>query len=245
MAVLSGTFLSPCMAAQPTAPAVPRVGDADVAMARGLRSATVSGADATGLRLHRDPGVPGVAGSGRVEAVWPLAEGRGELRATLRPAVGSIDPSDAAAQTIALSGAAPASAAGWRLDAPRVTWRRAWIDSPELKLRLGVTARLRDSGAGAGQGPLLSSRSDGGFVPLLHASFEQRLGDRFSLLADVDAMVPGGATMLDAGVRLRYDFNQAWAGTMAYRLLDGASAGRESGVAMRQQSLSMGLQYRW
>ena len=232
-------------AVQPAMAAAARPADGEFAVLHGLRSTGALGGQAGGLRLHWDSAIPGLPGSARLDATWALAQGRGELRATMPPAPGSLEAFDATTQAVALAAAAPGSAVGWRLEAPRLTWRRAWIDAPELKLRLGVTARLRDSAWVAGPGPVFSSRPDGGFVPLLHASLEQRLGDRFSLLADVDALVPGGAPMFDAGVRLRYDFSQAWAGTMAYRLLDSAPAGREAGTILRRQSLSLGVQYRW
>ena len=174
---------------------------------------------------------------GRTEAVWPLGE-RVELRGLVAPlsAAGSPLMQDLAWR----GGAANDAAALARSDSYRLTWRYAWVDSPQLAVKLGVTASLREHPTAVG-GTLVGAPRAATMLPLLHASVESPFGAGLALAADVDALAGPFGRAMDAGVRLRYAVDRDWSASVSYRILDGTTGSAAPFSASRFQYLGVGV----
>ena len=79
-------------------------------------------------------------------------------------------------------------AADYRFDSWRATWRWRWIDREDLKVKVGVTAKIRDASIQLRQGGVSARKDNTGFVPLLHGAFERRLAPGWALEGDIDAL---------------------------------------------------------
>ena len=147
-------------------------------------------------------------------------------------------------------GALPDPAAGasgmrrldlYRIDDYRLTWRYALLDSPQLAVKLGVTARLRDARATLRPGAVGIGAADPDLLPLLHASIERPFDNRLSFVADIDALALPQGHALDAGLRLRYALDRDWSASMSYRILDGTTGGALPPGAGRLQYFGVGV----
>ena len=180
------------------------------------------------LALEAPAGGIGPEAASRVEMTWPVGA-RSELR-------GLAALSDPAAGGVGMRRPDP-----YRLADYRLTWRYALLDSPQLAVKLGVTARLRDARATLYPGAAGAGVSDTNLLPLLHASIERPFGSRLSLAADIDAMALPQGHALDAGLRLRYAMDRDWSASLSYRILDGSTRGGLPLGAGRLQYFGVGV----
>ena len=174
---------------------------------------------------------------GRTEAVWPVGE-RMELRGLVAPlsAAGGPLMQDLARR----GGGADEAAALARSDSYRLTWRYAWIDSPQIAVKLGVTASLHENPMAAG-GMQAGMPRAATMLPLLHAAVESPVGAGLALTADLDALAGPLGRAVDAGVRLRYAVDRDWSASVSYRILDAAAGGAVPFGASRFQYFGVGV----
>jgi len=132
----------------------------------------------------------------------------------------------------------------YRFDSWRVGWRWRWIDRPDLVVRVGATAKIRDAEIELVQGALRASKNNTGFVPLLHASVERPLSRGWSWALDIDALGGGPGYAIDAGAVLRYAFDGPWMLQGGVRFLDGGADSDEVYAFARFTSLTLGIAYR-
>ncbi len=202
--------------------------------------------DAAGTRFAIDS----VTGSGpfataRVQIAWPLGE-RQELRLLAAPL--SVSESGLLGAPVNFQGqrfAAGAVRARYRFDSWRATWRYRWIDRPDLSVKLGFTAKIRDASIGLAQGAVSASKDDTGFVPLLHAALERPLGHHWALQADIDAAAGGPGYAVDAGIRLARDLGGGWSAHAGVRFLDGGADNDEVYAFARFSSVTLGVSRRF
>ena len=195
----------------------------------------------TGSRFPLDSLTSNSGAAVRIEGVWPIAR-RDELRVLLAPL--SVDGRGSLGGVTNFAGTAFApgeASADYRFDSYRLTWRRAVVDTPDWSVKLGVTAKIRSAEIELRQGGLSASKRDVGLVPLLHAVVERRLGDRLSLVADIDALGASQGRAIDAGLRLRWAIDRDWAASVVYRVLDGGADNDEVYNFARFHFLGVGL----
>jgi hypothetical protein len=207
--------------------------------------------DASGTRFALDD----ITGDGpaiapRVSLRWPLpqrwGDGRHEVEVLLAPL--RIEETGRSASAIRFEGAsfAPGSLrAGYRFDSWRVGWRWRWIDRPDLVVRVGATAKIRDAEIELVQGTLRASKDNTGFVPLLHASVERPIAAGWSWAADIDALGGGPGYAIDAGAVVRYAFQGPWLVQGGVRFLDGGADNDEVYAFARFTGLTLGIAYRF
>jgi hypothetical protein len=111
----------------------------------------------------------------------------------------------------------------FRFDAYRVGYRYAWIDRPDLQVKLGVTLNVRDAAVSLRQGGVYAERTDTGVVPLLHVRAEKRLGQGWRLIGDVDGLIGPGGRAFDIAAKIGYDFSRDYTIAAGYRMLDGGA----------------------
>lgn len=114
--------------------------------------------------------------------------------------------------------------ADYRFDSYRLTYRYGLVRTDELEIGAGFTAKVRDAEIRLSDETGSASKTDTGFVPLLHAHLAwQPGGGPFGLLVDVDALAaPQGRAedLLVAGtwrVRPGVDLR------LGYRMVEGGA----------------------
>lgn len=181
-------------------------------------------ASATRFDLARVLGTSNTEGTARVTVKIPTAGGD-EWLAVYAPL--TFKGSAALGQTVVYEGSSFSGAtqtnASYRFDTYRLTWRRPVIENAETTVRLGVTGLVRDAAISLSQTGVAASRSNTGLVLLLHGSVEQRLGQRVSLIGDVDALGSGQGHAVDLSLRAQYAIDTNWAVSAGYRMLDGGA----------------------
>lgn len=183
--------------------------------------------------------------TGRVQLAWPFRE-RQEWRVLAAPLRVSAAGTLPTAVRFEGVGFAPGPARGrYQFDSWRVTWRYHWIDRPDLSVKLGFTAKLRDASIELRQGALRARKDNTGFVPLLHAAVARPLGSGWSVQGDVDALAGGPGYAIDAGVRLARDLGRGWSVHGGLRYLDGGADNDEVYAFATFTSVTLGVTRRF
>ena len=180
--------------------------------------------NASGTRFALD----GLTGRGpfpapRVEVTWRLNP-RDDLRLVAAPLrLSEQGMLGNAVQFEGQSFAAGTTSARYRFDSYRATWRRTVYESPEWTVKAGVTGKIRDAEITLRQGTTSASRTDTGFVPLLHLHAQRQLGERSRLQFDGDGLASPRGRAFDLSLRYVHDFQNGLSGFAGVRMLDGGA----------------------
>lgn len=109
----------------------------------------------------------------------------------------------------------------YRFNSYRATWRYRVVEGDAWTVKLGVTGKIRDAEITLTQGGVTSTDSNVGFVPLLHAWAERRLGERLRLILDFDGLAAPQGRAIDFAAKVGYDITPALMVTAGWRVLDG------------------------
>lgn len=140
--------------------------------------------------------------------------------------------------------AAGATEATYRFDSYRATWRYTLRDTPDWRVKVGVTAKIRDAEITLRQGGITATRSDTGVVPLLHLYGEYRLGERSRVTFEGDGLASGRGRAFDLSARYVRDFGPRFSGFAGVRMLDGGADNSTVYSFARFHYLTAGLQVR-
>lgn len=201
--------------------------------------------DATASRFSLDA----LTGSGpvlapRLQVTWRSGE-RQEWRLLAAPL--RLQGSAQSSETISFQGqtfAAGFTQARYQFDSWRVTWRYRWIERPDLVVRVGASAKLRDASIRLRNASNEASKDNTGFVPLLHAGFERQLAPRWSVQGDIDALAGGPGYAVDVGLRLARELSPRWRLHAGVRYLDGGADNDEVYAFADYSSITLGLTWR-
>ncbi len=105
----------------------------------------------------------------------------------------------------------------------RLTYRNRWIKNDRQDFRVGFTLKIRDAEVALEQAGASESFSNVGPVPLLHFYGEQKLSDRLSIIADLDAAGAAQGYAIDLGVRAAYRVSNRLDLLAGFRILDGGA----------------------
>jgi hypothetical protein len=208
-----------------------------------VRNDVQSPNDASATRFALD----GITGDGpavtpRIALLWPIGETRHEVLGLVQPL--RIDETGSSSAPIRFEGATFAAGtlrARYQFDSWRIGWRYRWIDRPDLIVRFGATAKIRDASIELTQGATRVSKDNTGFVPLLHASVERPVATGWSWALDVDALAGGPGYAIDAGAVLRYAVSEDWIVQGGVRFLDGGADNDEVYAFARFTGLTLGV----
>lgn len=201
--------------------------------------------DAAGTRFSLDR----VTGGGpifapRIQFSTALAP-RHELRLLVAPLrVSESGNLDRAVNFQGRAFAAGAVQAKYRFDSYRATWRYTFHEGSDWTWKAGVTGKIRDAEITLQQGGVSSTRSDTGFVPLLHLYGERRLDSRSRLTFEGDGLAGGPGRAFDLSARYVRDLGERVSGFAGVRLLDGGADNGSVYNFARFYYLTAGLQYR-
>jgi hypothetical protein len=160
----------------------------------------------------------------RVEGAWNVAE-RHSLRVVYAPVL--IEAPGTPDREIAFAGGM--FAAGQPLEATyqftsyRLTYRYRVFRGDTWTWRVGATAFVRDARVALSQAGVQAEDTDVGVVPLGHLNGEARVGDRWTLVLDLDVTAAPQGRAIDFGSRLRYALTDRLAVGVGYRTIEGGA----------------------
>ena len=109
--------------------------------------------------------------------------------------------------------------------------------------KAGVTGKIRDAEITLRQGSITATKSNIGFVPLLHLYGERRLDDRSRLTFEGDGLAGGPGRAFDLSTRYVRDIDERASLFAGLRILDGGADSISSYNFARIYYLTFGLQY--
>lgn len=111
----------------------------------------------------------------------------------------------------------------YKFDSYRFTYRYLILDSEQWKLWLGFTGKIREAEISLSQGTNKASKTDLGFVPLLHFKVQFLMAENWFLEADADALAAPQGRAEDLVMRVVYQLNPRMRANIGYRLLEGGA----------------------
>lgn len=113
----------------------------------------------------------------------------------------------------------------YRFDSYRLTYRYDVIDSDDLVVSLGLTAKIRSADIAIMDDSGYAHRSDLGVVPLINFGARWDFARPFSVLVDGDALASPYGRAEDVLVALQYSPSERVDWRLGYRILEGGSDG--------------------
>jgi hypothetical protein len=113
----------------------------------------------------------------------------------------------------------------YRFDSYRLTYRYDVIDSDNLVVSLGLTAKIRSADIAIMDDSGYAHRSDLGVVPLINFGVRWDFARPFSVLVDGDALASPYGRAEDVLVALQYSPSERVDWRLGYRILEGGSDG--------------------
>jgi hypothetical protein len=162
--------------------------------------------------------------AGRIYLTWNISSRHG-LRALAAPL--SIAESSVLSSPVTFEGsvfdAGESTEAKYRFNSWRLSYAYRFRQSPKWAWWIGFTAKVRDAEIELVQDGRSATKTDVGFVPLLHLRGVYALTTRSSLVLDVDALAGGPGRAEDASIKLCYDVNERWRICAGYRTIEGGA----------------------
>lgn len=105
----------------------------------------------------------------------------------------------------------------------RLTYRYRLVDKPRLRLDIGLTAKIRDAEIALKSTTLSASKTDVGFVPLLHARLEWEWSRQLGFLCEVDAAAAKQGRAEDVLLALNWRLSPRLHMRFGYRFVEGGA----------------------
>ena len=117
-----------------------------------------------------------------------------------------------------------AAAAGrFTFNSYRLTYRYRLLDRPRLRLDIGLTAKIRDAEIALDAPGIAASKTNVGFVPLLHLRLIWDWSDRLGLLLEADGAAAKQGRAEDVLLALNWRPAPRWQLRVGYRLVEGGA----------------------
>jgi hypothetical protein len=105
----------------------------------------------------------------------------------------------------------------------RLTWRYALVRKPRFEAGLGLTVKVRDAVIGLEDAQRRAEKTDLGVVPLINFRILGRLGERWGVLFEGDALAAPQGRAEDVALSLWTDLTKTLRIRAGYRLLEGGA----------------------
>jgi hypothetical protein len=139
----------------------------------------------------------------------------------------SLDGSGSVAYPLNYNGltfpAATPLKAAYRFNSYRLSWRYGIKEGENLRVGLGLTAKIRDAAIGISGGGQSTENSNVGLVPLLNFFLEWRFSPALRLLLEGDAAAAPQGRAEDVQLAVVYHKNEKWSLRVGYRILEGGA----------------------
>jgi hypothetical protein len=161
---------------------------------------------------------------GRVTVDYRISR-RHAVRAMIAPL--SITETGTLAQPVDFQGATFAAGvpteATYKFNSYRLTYRYLLCSTRRWTVHVGATAKIRDAKVELVQGGVRSTKTDLGFVPLLHLDAEYRFSPCWRMTADLDGAAAPQGRAFDFALKLHRDISDRWSVGLGYRMLEGGA----------------------
>ncbi|MBI9100924.1 MAG: hypothetical protein JEY99_00805 [Spirochaetales bacterium] len=133
--------------------------------------------------------------------------------------------------------------ASYKFNSYRITYAYTFYKSPALRIAAGLTGKIRDAYISLENGTTKATRSNLGFVPLIHLSAEWFMTPEISILLKGDGLAVPQGRAEDFQLAIAYAPTQNMKLRVGYRLLEGGSDGGGSVYSFSMfHYISAGLQ---
>ena len=105
----------------------------------------------------------------------------------------------------------------------RLTYRYRLVDRARLRLDIGFTAKIRDAEIALEAPGLAASKTNVGFVPLLHLRLAWDWSERLGLLLEADAAAAKQGRAEDVLLALNWRLAPRWQLRLGYRFVEGGA----------------------
>lgn len=109
----------------------------------------------------------------------------------------------------------------------RLTWRYALVRKPRFEAGLGLTFKVRDAVIGLEDAERRAEKTDLGVVPLINFRVLGRLGGRWGVLFEGDALAAPQGRAEDVSLSLWTDLSKTLRMRAGYRILEGGAENEE------------------
>lgn len=168
----------------------------------------------------------GPAWNYRIDAAWRVGE-NSEIRGLFAPLSLSVTGrlgTDVSFQDTLFSGSSDTTGL-YRFNSYRLTYRYRLIRGEKFKLWLGFTGKIRDAEIRLTQGVSSASRTNIGFVPLLHMLLSYQLSEMLRLQFEADALAAPQGRAEDLALLLALRVSSTVDAFLGYRTVEGGSDG--------------------
>jgi hypothetical protein len=162
----------------------------------------------------------------RIDAAWRVAE-NSEIRALFAPLSLTLKGrlgSNVSFQDQLFSGSADTEGL-YRFNSYRLTYRYRLVRGDDLQLWLGLTGKIRDAEIRLSQSGTSASRTNVGFVPLIHLLTSYQFSERIRGLIEIDALAAPQGRAEDIGLLIGIRLLPQLEGFLGYRTVEGGSDG--------------------
>lgn len=111
----------------------------------------------------------------------------------------------------------------YRFDTYRIGYRWHWLRRERWNLWVGATGLLRDAEITLRQPGLSATKSNTGFVPLLHVDADWRFAPRWRLVADLDGLASPQGRAFDFSLKAAWALGERWELAAGYRTIEGGA----------------------
>ncbi len=111
----------------------------------------------------------------------------------------------------------------YRFNTYRITYRYTFYDRNNWTLGAGLTGLIRDAEVILDQPEQSDSKTDLGFVPLIHLYAQRGLGQQASLTFDGESLIGPQGRATDVSLTLAYSLTDNWSLYGGYRILEGGA----------------------
>jgi hypothetical protein len=111
----------------------------------------------------------------------------------------------------------------YRFNSYRLTWAFDWVNNPKILFRIGFTAKIRDAEIAVSDAAGTASKTNVGFVPLIHLAFHWRMTEKVHLITDLDALAAKQGRAEDLFVGLAWKPLPNLALKVGYRTVEGGA----------------------
>ncbi len=111
----------------------------------------------------------------------------------------------------------------YRFNSYRITYRYDFLSKEKLEMGVGFTAKIRDAEISLRGAGVSASKTNVGFVPILHFRMLWQMHPTFGLLVEGDALAAPQGRAEDVQAALCYRASDALTLRLGYRLLEGGA----------------------
>jgi hypothetical protein len=115
----------------------------------------------------------------------------------------------------------------YKFNSYRFTYRYDIVQKPKFEFGLGLTAKIRDAKIAITSAGLASEKANVGFVPIINFRLLWKMGSKFGLLLDGDALAAPQGRAEDVLVAVTYDLSEKLKVRAGYRILEGGASNDE------------------